>query len=351
MAQTSSSVVVARINIWIIFTWIIFGLVNFSHGVAQLSNLESCALGFCPQRTYAKAIHFALIADVKVNESAIISTITNKTADDLEAISVVYKSLYGESLINELRDYLTGKFEELVAALISKDYEFYAKEIHHSLRGNSDDENVLIDILLTQENEKLSALKQAYAIQYLTSLEEEFEKHTIGNFKKLILKLLECKRDKYEEINYSHAENDARKLYHAVNAQHEEANYDEFIGVMSCLNWPQLRQTIMKYYTLFGESIETVIKNNYSGDFARGLLAIAEYAKSKDSFIAQRLYQSLQDDIDHHSLIRLIIISKNIGHNYIKEAILLRQHVSLIHLILERTNGSYEKLLLSLFEE
>ncbi|XP_008546196.1 annexin A13 [Microplitis demolitor] len=334
-------------QIWITIACIIFGLSKFSSS-DKLSNLESCKLGFCPNKPDAVALHFALVADLKVNESAIINIISNRTADDLEAIAVVYQSRYGETLLNDLRDHLTGKFEELVVALLSKSTDFFAQELHHALRGSRDDENLLIDILLTQNYNKLQEIKRTYAIHYLTSLEEDLEKYTTGHFRYLLHELLRTKRCESTEINYSTSDADARKLYHAVTAQYETANVYEFINVTTSRSYSQLHQTFISYYSLFGENIETTIVTNYRGDFARALLAIVEFAKSRDIYIAKRLYESFNDNIDHRSLIRLMIISKDIGNNYVREAVQQRNHVALEYFISQKTYGSYQQLLLAL---
>lgn len=81
--------------------------------------------------------------------------------------------------------------------------------------------------------------------------------------------------------------------------------------------WRQKNQfqidVVSKYYKLF-----------YNGYFFA-----VEYAKSRDGFIANRLYDSLEYDFDHRSLIRLIIISKNIGIHSIREAIQIRHRIAL----------------------
>lgn len=115
-----------------------------------------------PFKQDAIAIHFALVKDFSVNESTIINIVTQRTTDQLQQISQAYESRYGEKLLNDIRYYLTGKFEEIMISLFMDDTDFYAEELYNELRGFKDDEKVFIDILLTQNHMKLQEIKDVY---------------------------------------------------------------------------------------------------------------------------------------------------------------------------------------------
>ncbi|XP_008546195.1 annexin A13 [Microplitis demolitor] len=300
-----------------------------------------------PFKQDAIAIHFALVKDFSVNESTIINIVTQRTTDQLQQISQAYESRYGEKLLNDIRYYLTGKFEEIMISLFMDDTDFYAEELYNELRGFKDDEKVFIDILLTQNHMKLQEIKDVYTKNYLNSLEHDFQKFTTKNSKKLYLTLLQCERNETMDINYIRAEYDARQLYHAAISQSSEVNPDVFINILTSVSYDQLRHTVMKFFDIFGEHIETVIEKNFTGDFARALIAIVEYAKSRDGFIANRLYDSLEYDFDHRSLIRLIIISKNIGIHSIREAIQIRHRIALEYFLNQTPYGGFRNTLLT----
>lgn len=47
-----------------------------------------------------------------------------------------------------------------------------------------------------------------------------------------------------------------------------------FISILATRSYPQLNQTFMEYHRLSGTDFEDAIKNEFSGDIERGLLAI-----------------------------------------------------------------------------
>jgi annexin A7/11 len=68
----------------------------------------------------------------------------------------------------------------------------------------------LIDVICQTSNAELAQIKAMYP-----GLEKEVEKETSGNFRKVLLELLKCKRDESLMVNEREAEADAVTLYNA----------------------------------------------------------------------------------------------------------------------------------------
>ncbi|CAG5075437.1 Similar to ANXA13: Annexin A13 (Canis lupus familiaris), partial [Cotesia congregata] len=311
--------------------------------------ISNPACGVSPYKKDAIAIHFALVGPQAIDEDAIINIVSQRTTCELQQISGAYESRYGEKIVHDIRDHLTGKFEELIVALLTKCTDFYAQEVYNALNGIKNNEKVLFDILLTQNHIKLQAIQEVYQNNYQKSLKDDLEQFTTNNLKKLYIKMLETQRNKSTDINYIDAEKDARELYHAAIPEDGAPNPDKFAEILTSVSYTQLRHIIMKFNDIFDQHIETVIDNNFVGDFSRTLIAIVQYARSKEGYIANRLYDGLANDFDYRSLIRLMVICKNVGLQSIREAIQIRHRVASEYYLSLIADAGFRKTLSTFF--
>lgn len=138
----------------------LISLMTFVVTTALLISNPAC--GVSPYKKDAIAIHFALVGPQAIDEDAIINIVSQRTTCELQQISGAYESRYGEKIIHDIRDHLTGEFEELMVALLTKCTDFYAQELYNALNGIKDNEKVLFDIFLTQNHIKLQAIQDVY---------------------------------------------------------------------------------------------------------------------------------------------------------------------------------------------
>lgn len=65
-------------------------------------------------------------------------------------------------MISDLKSELSGKFEDLVVALMTPTYDFLAKELHNAVDGVGTNEETIIEILCTASNAEIHNIKAAY---------------------------------------------------------------------------------------------------------------------------------------------------------------------------------------------
>lgn len=65
-------------------------------------------------------------------------------------------------MVSDLKSELSGKFEDLIVALMTPTYDFLAKEIHSAIAGIGTDEETIIEIICTSSNAEINNIKMAY---------------------------------------------------------------------------------------------------------------------------------------------------------------------------------------------
>ncbi|KAH0552096.1 hypothetical protein KQX54_005506 [Cotesia glomerata] len=282
------------------------------------------------------------------DEKAIINVLANRTNLQRQEIAVQFKTLYGKDLIKDLKSELSGNFEDLVVAMMTPIPDYYAKELHEAMSGIGTDEHVLIEVMCTMSNQEIHVIRQAYEARYGKSLEDDLREDTSGNFKRLMVSLCCGHRDESYEVNPSAAMEDARQLLQAGELRFG-TDESTFNAILVQRNILQLKQIFAEYQNITGHSIEDAIKNEFSGDIEKGLLAIVQCVNHRAGYFAKQLHKSMKGmGTDDRRLVRLVVTRVEIDMGEIKQAYLQEYGKSLEDAIADDCSGHYKKCLLAL---
>ncbi|GJQ75977.1 hypothetical protein Trydic_g18032, partial [Trypoxylus dichotomus] len=285
------------------------------------------------------------------DEKAIINVLSRRTNAQRLQISVEFKTLYGKDLVKDLKSETSGKFEDLLVALMTPLPYFYAKELHDAIVGLGTDEDVLIEVLCTKSNAEIRTIRQAYHSLYNKSLEDDLKGDTSGTFKRLMVSLCNSGRDESMVTNQAQAAHDARSLLRAGELR-MGTDESTFNMILCQRNFVQLRLIFEEYYKITGHDFEQAIKNEFSGNSKEGMLAIVRSIRNLPGFFAKCLHNAIAGlGTNDKTLIRVVTTRCEIDMGNIKQNYLAQYGETLADAIKGDTSGDYKKLLLALIGE
>lgn len=242
------------------------------------------------------------------DEKAIIKVLAYRSNAQRQEIAREFKTLYGKDLIKDLKSELSGKFEDLVVALMTPIPVFLARELHHAMAGVGTTEETLIEILCTASNEEIHAITHAYGMEYNSNLESDLSGETSGHFKRLLVSLSQGNRDENYGVDHHAATEDAKKLLKAGELQFG-TDESTFNAILCSRSYAQLAEIFSKYYEITGHELDEAIENEFSGDIKEGLIAIFKCVLNKPGYFAQKLRQSMEGLGTHdRALIRIVSV-------------------------------------------
>ncbi|CAD5111749.1 DgyrCDS1028 [Dimorphilus gyrociliatus] len=209
------------------------------------------------------------------DESALIKVFASHSNLQRQEIASVFKQSYGKDLQEELKDECGGDFEDVLIALTTPSRLYEARLLRNAMKGAGTDEKVLIEVLATKANIEMKELKAIYEEEYKEDdrkLEVDVENETSGDFKCLLLSLLNADREEIpadEDV----ATEDATRLHEAGEARFG-TDESEFNRILCLRSYDHLQLVLSKYEEMFGESLEDVVNNETSGSIQDGYLTI-----------------------------------------------------------------------------
>lgn len=282
------------------------------------------------------------------DEKAIINVLAQRTNQQRVEIAAQYKAQYGKDLMKDLKSELSGKFEQLIVAVMTPIPEFLAIELHDAMAGMGTNEATLIEILCTMNNAWIQAINAQYMRLYHRALESDIKGDTGGAFQRLLVSMCQARRDENPMVDMAAAAADAQSLYRAGAAK---LGTDEstFNMILTSRSKPQLCQVFLEYEKLTGKSMESAIKSEFSGSIESGLLAIVKCMRDCPDYYAERLYKCMSGaGTNDRALIRIIAVRAEFDLGDIKAAFLNKYKKTLASFIQGDTSGDYMTMLMAM---
>ncbi|KAL8567207.1 hypothetical protein ACOMHN_046617 [Nucella lapillus] len=207
------------------------------------------------------------------DEAAIIDILVNHSNDQRREIERQYKTMYGKDLKADLKSELSGRFEDVVMALLEPPRLYDAKECNRAIKGAGTDEATLIEILCSRTNAELAEIRALYKTHFMKDVEKDIAADTSGDFRRLLVAQVTGHRMQAAPIDPTLAIQEAHELFKA-GVKKLGTDEETFNRILCLRSYGQLRATFDSYRQLAGEDIEDSLRNEMSGNLQAGFLAI-----------------------------------------------------------------------------
>ncbi|KAM9409007.1 annexin A2-like [Pholidichthys leucotaenia] len=284
-----------------------------------------------------------------VDEQTIIDILTRRSYDQRREIAFEYERYAKKDLASALKGALSGSLETLMLGLMKSTTEYDAAELKASIKGLGTDEESLIEIVCSRNNEEMVQIKRVYRDMFKKDLEKDVAGDTSGNFAKLLLALVQTRRDEPSNVvDYEKIDEDARALYEA-GVKRKGTDVATWIAIMSQRSVPHLQKVFERYKSYSPYDMKESISKEVKGDLEKSFLTLVECFENKQLYFANRLNDAMKSKGAKEKVVTRIIVSRcEVDLMKIRKEFKRNHKRSLYQIITEHTKGDYQKALLSL---
>ncbi|KAI3901041.1 hypothetical protein MKW92_047200 [Papaver armeniacum] len=278
----------------------------------------------------------------------VINILSHRDATQRALIQQEYRNLKGEELTKRLSSELKGDTKNAVLLWLYDPAGRDASIVKQTFLGNIVDLQCLTEVICSRTPSQIQTFKHIYYSRYYVQLEQDIERYTTGDHKKLLLAYVSVPRYEGPEVDRLMAEQDAQALY---KAGEKKIGTDEktFIQILSGRSRAHLAAVCHAYRSKYGKSLVKAIKSETSGKFLFGLLTIVRCAENPGKFFAKELYKSMKGlGTNEATLTRIVVTRAEIDMYYIKAEYHKKYKKTLADAIHSETSGNYRTFLLSL---
>uniref|UniRef100_A0A8C9Z0L9 Annexin n=1 Tax=Sander lucioperca TaxID=283035 RepID=A0A8C9Z0L9_SANLU len=284
-----------------------------------------------------------------VDEQTIIDILTRRSGEQRREIAFEYERIAKKDLNTALKAALSGPLEALMLGLMKTTAQYDASELKASMKGLGTDEETLIEIVCSRNDEELADIKKVYKEMFKKDLEKDVAGDTSGDFAKLLLSLVQTKRDQPSNVvDYEKIDEDARSLYEA-GVKRKGTDVVTWITIMSQRSVPHLQKVFERYKSYSPYDMKESIRKEVKGDLEKSFLTLVECFENRQLYFANRLNEAMKSKGAKEKVVTRIMVSRcEVDLMKIRTEFRRQHKRSLYQTIAEHTKGDYQKALLSL---
>ena len=282
------------------------------------------------------------------DENTLIKVVGNRTNRQRQIIKEQYKAAFGRDLISDLKSELHGKMEDAFVALFTDPIEFDADSLRDALHGAGTDEDTLIEIIASRNNQQLFAIKQCYNTKYQRDLEADIKSDVHGTLQNLLVSLLQGKRSMNPNPDQGRCAAIAKEIFDAGEAKlgTDESSFNKYFVSLSPV---ELICVAQHYHKLTGHTILEAIEKEFHGDSKKAFKTIVYATLSPSEYFATRVNKAIKNfGTKDHLLMRVLITRDEIDMPTIKQYYKQLYGKDMIEEIKSDIHGEYQKLMIEL---
>ncbi|XP_061878494.1 annexin A2-like [Entelurus aequoreus] len=284
-----------------------------------------------------------------VDEQTVIDILTRRTYEQRREIAFDYERLAKKDLAVALKGALSGSLEALMLGLMKSPTQYDASMLNGAMKGLGTDEETLNEIVCSRNYEEIAQIKTVYREMFKKDLEKDVAGDTSGDFAKLLLALVQNKRDEPSNVvEYQQIDDDARSLYEA-GVKRKGTDVSVWISIMTQRSVPHLQRVFERYKSYSPYDMKESIMKEVKGDLEKSFLTLVECVENKQLYFANRLNDAMKTKGAKEKVLTRIMVSRcQVDLMKIRNQFKKQHKRSLYQTIVEHTKGDYQMALLSL---
>ena len=282
------------------------------------------------------------------DDAALIKIIANRTNAYRQQLKVTYKSMYGRDLVDELKSETSGNFEDAIVALFYTPVDYDCYSLMKAMKGAGTNEDTLTEIIASRSNSQLKTIIARYKEIYGKDLEKQVASEVSGDYKKILISLLQCNRSENKNPDPAVCEQKAKDLYAAGEGKWgtDESVFNKIFATASPA---ELLQIAKYYHAQTKRTILQAIDAEFSGKMKQIYRAVVYALISPSEYFATRVDDACRGlGTRDAALIRVVVTRDEIDMPQIKAIYKKLYNKDMIDTIKSECSGSYKKLLVEL---
>uniref|UniRef100_A0A0R3XCH0 Exocyst complex component Sec6 n=1 Tax=Hydatigena taeniaeformis TaxID=6205 RepID=A0A0R3XCH0_HYDTA len=183
-------------------------------------------------------------------------------------------------------------------------------------------------------------------------LEKDIVSETSGDFRRILVAMLQAQRDENPQVNQTQVEVDVDALYESGEGR-VGTEESRFTQIFSQRSFPHIKEIAKTYANRYKKTIYEAIRSETSGNYCETLVTIVSYAEDQISLFVNWLQDSMaglgtRDD----DLIRLILSWAEVISTLdsVFPTYQRKTNKLLTNAIESETSGDYKRMLISIVE-
>jgi hypothetical protein len=284
------------------------------------------------------------------DEEAIIRVTASKNNAERQEIRKAYKASFGRDLLDDLKDDLGGNFKKVVTAMYLTPVEYDTTELRKAMEGMGTDEDSVSEIIGSRSNYRLNEIKNLYKLKYNEDLEKRIQSETSGDYRALLISLLQCKRENNQQVDTNQVNNDVNDLYKAGEGKWgtDEEVFNRIFVLRSSIH---LREVNAQYHKQRGKNLLEVVESEFSGDIKNLLKTVLHSHINPADYFAHRIYKACKGmGTNDTVLIRSLVVMDEVYLAEIRKIYQTKFGMTLRDQINDECSGDYKAMLLALVD-
>jgi len=142
----------------------------------------------------AQELYEAGAAHWGTDESTFTKILCNRSYEHLRILFAAYEKLHGKTMEQVIKSETSGNLEEVyltIVAVARDPVAFWAAKLYHSMKGLGTDEHTLVRVIAGRAPIDMVEIRDHFQKTYTTSLADMIKGDTSGDFKKILLALVD----------------------------------------------------------------------------------------------------------------------------------------------------------------